>query len=307
MSEQRRVAIVGSGNWGSAIAAVIGGNLQKEQSKFYREVRMWTFEELINGRKLTDIINQDHENVKYLPGHKLPENVIAEPDILKATEDADLLVFVLPNQIFARSCEQLVGKVKSGAIALSLVKGLNYPEPGKIGLISDILREQLGVEVGVLMGANIANEVAAGSFCEATIAFKNVEHGRLFRDAIQTENFRVTVVNDVANAELSGALKNIVAFAAGLIDGLYGEKARATKAAVIRLGIMEMIDFAEKFFPGGSRDTFLESCGVADVITSSFGGHNRKCAEAFAKQPHKVSNLFLQNNQFFRDFYDNFV
>lgn len=88
-----------------------------------------------------------------------------------------------------------------------------------------------------------------------------------------------------------------MAFAAGLVDGLYGEKGSNTKAAVIRLGIMEMIDFAEKFFPGGSRETFLESCGVADVITSSYGGRNRKVGEAFAKQPDKVSQSVFRHSK----------
>lgn len=80
-----------------------------------------------------------------------------------------MLIFVLPHQFIARTCKQLSGKMKKGAIALSLVKGLNTPEPGKIGLISDIIKENLSCDVGVLMGANIANEVAAGSFCETTI------------------------------------------------------------------------------------------------------------------------------------------
>ena len=70
-----KVCIVGSGNWGSAIAKIIGNNVMKLQ-KFASTVKMWVFEETVNGRKLTDIINNDHENVKYLPGHKLPENVV---------------------------------------------------------------------------------------------------------------------------------------------------------------------------------------------------------------------------------------
>ncbi|OQV14754.1 Glycerol-3-phosphate dehydrogenase [NAD(+)], cytoplasmic [Hypsibius exemplaris] len=283
-----KIAIIGSGNWGSAIARIVGGNVAKDTTgKFDKTVRMWVFEEQVNGRKLTEIINTDHENVKYLPGMKLPETVVAVPDVVEAAKDADMLLFVIPHQFILRTCKTLAGTIKPTATALSLVKGLNSPEPGKIGLISDVIKEALGIECGVLMGANVANEVAAGEFCETTIAFRN-RKGSAYRDAIQTENFRVSLINDVAFAELSGALKNIVAFGAGLIDGMLGEKGGNTKAAVIRIGIMEMIDFAEKFFPGGKRETFLESCGIADVITSSYGGRNRKVAAAFAANPDKT-------------------
>jgi len=213
---------------------------------------------------------------------------VAVPDVVKTAEDADLLLFVIPHQFILRTCKSLVGKIKPTATALSLVKGLNNPEPGKIGLISDVIKEALGIEVGVLMGANVANEVAAGEYCETTIAFRDKTKGTYYKDAIQTENFRVSLIQDVSFAELSGALKNIVAFGAGLIDGMLGEKGGNTKAAVIRIGIMEMIDFAEKFFPGGNRETFLESCGIADVITSSYGGRNRKVAAAFAASPDKT-------------------
>jgi glycerol-3-phosphate dehydrogenase len=89
--------------------------------------------------------------------------------VVKTVEDADLLLFVIPHQFILRTCKSLVGKIKPTATALSLVKGLNNPEPGKIGLISDVIKETLGIEVGVLMGANVANEVASGEYCETTI------------------------------------------------------------------------------------------------------------------------------------------
>lgn len=281
-----RVAIIGSGNWGSAIASIIGGNVKNQPNVFHKEVRMWVFEEEVNGRKLTEIINQEHENVKYLPGIKLPDNIVAEPDLVKTAQDADMLFFVIPHQFIAKTCQTLAGKIKPDASAISLIKGLST-EPGKIGLISDIIKNTLKIECGVLMGANVANEVALQQYCETTIAFQNLKHGEKYKEAIQTDNFRVSLVDDVKWAELCGALKNIVAFGAGLIDGLYGERGGNTKAAVIRIGFMEMIDFAEKFFPGGHRGTFLESCGIADIITTSYGGRNRKVAAAFAKQPDK--------------------
>lgn len=86
---------------------------------------MWVFEEQIEGRKLTEIINTDHENVKYLPGVKLPANVIAVPDLVEAAKNADLLVFVIPHQFIARTVQTLKGNIKNGAAAISLIKGIN--------------------------------------------------------------------------------------------------------------------------------------------------------------------------------------
>ncbi|MBN3325951.1 GPD1L protein, partial [Atractosteus spatula] len=274
---------------GSAIARIIGQNVQKVQ-KFAATVHMWVFEEDISGRNLTDIINTDHENVKYLPGYKLPENVVAVPNLQDAAQNADLLVFVVPHQFIRKLCDEMVGCVSQKARGISLIKGIDEGPEG-LKLISDIIREKMGIDVSVLMGANIANEVAAEKFCETTIGSKNMENGLLFKELLQTPNFRITVVDDADTVELCGALKNIVAVGAGFCDGLRcGDN---TKAAVIRLGLMEMIAFARLFSKDGSvtSATFLESCGVADLITTCYGGRNRKVAEAFARTGKSIKEL----------------
>ena len=283
-----KVCIVGSGNWGSAIAKIIGNNVMKLQ-KFASTVKMWVFEEMVNGRKLIDIINNDHENVKYLPGHKLPDNVIAVPNLSEVVWDADLLVFVIPHQFINSICEEISGKVPKGALGISLIKGIDEGPQG-LKLISDIIREKMDIDVSVLMGANTANEVAAEKFCETTIGSKVMEHGLLFKELLQTPNFRIKVVAEADAVELCGALKNIVAVGAGFCDGLHcGDN---TKAAVIRLGLMEMIAFARIFCKGHvSKATFLESCGVADLITTCYAGRNRKVAEAFAATGKTVEEL----------------
>ncbi|KAJ3584354.1 hypothetical protein NHX12_014849 [Muraenolepis orangiensis] len=288
----KKVCIVGSGNWGSAIAKIVGHNV-KGNNRFEPLVNMWVYEETIDGRKLTDIINSEHENVKYLPGHKLPGNVVAMPDITEAVKGAKILIFVIPHQFIQRLCSQMKPHIAEGAIGISLIKGLDEGPEG-LRLISDIIRESLELDVSVLMGANIANEVADGKFCETTIGAKNEANGLVFKELLQTPNFRVTVVQESHTVELCGALKNIVAVGAGFCDGLgFGDN---TKAAVIRLGLMEMVAFARLFCTTGpvSAETFLESCGVADLITTCYGGRNRRVAQAFVTTSKSIEQLEVE-------------
>jgi len=278
MSQKVNVSIVGSGNWGSAIAKIVGANCAN-LAEFEDRVPMYVYEEMIDGKKLTEIINTQHENVKYLPGHKLPPNVVAVPDLVEATKDADVLIFVVPHQFIPNFCKTMLGKIKPNATAISLIKGFDKAEGGGIDLISHIITRHLKIPCAVLMGANLANEVAEGKFCETTIGCKDMKMAPVLRNLFQANHFRVCVVDDVDAVEVCGALKNIVACGAGFVDGLkLGDN---TKAAVIRLGLMEIIRFVEVFYPGAKLSTFFESCGVADLITTCYGGRNRKVSEAF--------------------------
>lgn len=272
---KEKVALIGSGNWGSVIAKIVGNNVWYVPNTD-PVVKMWVFEEKINGQNLSDIINTQHENVKYLPGFKLPDNVIADPDLISAVKDATLIIFVIPHQFVRPTCEKLKGKLHPNARALSLIKGVDFDNG--LNLISDLISDSLGIDVSVLMGANIAAEVAAGKFCEATLGTRNRENGEAFFRVLNSKTFRLTIISDVPGTEICGALKNVVAIGAGIVDGLkMGEN---TKAAIIRIGLIEMIRFSKELFPTVSDSTFFESCGVADVITTCFGGRNRKVAEA---------------------------
>ncbi|XP_058795211.1 glycerol-3-phosphate dehydrogenase [NAD(+)], cytoplasmic-like isoform X1 [Phymastichus coffea] len=284
-----RICIVGSGNWGSAIAKIVGANVTKFSDKFEEKVTMYVYEEMIDGKKLTEIINTTHENVKYLPGHKLPPNIVAVPDAVEAAKEADILIFVVPHQFIPGLCAAMLGKIKPTAVGLSLIKGFAPAEGTKIQLISKIIEEKLKIPCSVLMGANLANEVAEEHFCETTIGCKDKAMGPIMKDCMQTPNFRVTVVEDTEAVEVCGALKNIVACAAGFVDGLaLGDN---TKAAVIRLGLMEMVRYVDMFHGGSKISTFFESCGVADLITTCYGGRNRKVSEAFVKTGKSIEEL----------------
>lgn len=284
----KKVAIIGSGNWGSAIARIIGQNVPK-YDEFDNTVKMYVFEEVVDGKKLSEIINTQHENIKYLPGHKIPENIVAVPDILEAGKDADIMVWVLPHKFVRGTCAPLVGKTKPGAVALSLIKGFDILPEGGVALISQVIKDALNIECSVMMGANLAGEVAAERFCESTIGCRNEETGKLLKKLMQTDYFRCTVVDDIETIEVCGALKNIVACGAGFVDGLgYGDN---TKAAVMRLGLMEMIAYAKTFYPQSKLETFFESCGIADLITTCYGGRNRRVSEAFVKTGKPMEQL----------------
>jgi glycerol-3-phosphate dehydrogenase (NAD+) len=285
----KKIAIVGSGNWGSAIARIVGSTTKENPKTFDPTVNMWVFEEMIDGKKLSEIINQTHENVKYLPGKKLPENVVAITDVVETCKEADILIFVIPHQFVTKVSQSLKGNVKKDAIAISLIKGLSTAPSDGIKLVSAEIKEILNIEVAVLMGANLAPEVANDNFCEATIGIRNKPHGAELKLLFNTDNFKINVVEDIEAVELCGALKNIVACAAGFSDGLgYGDN---TKAAVIRLGMMEIVRFVNEFYPGAHLSTFFESCGLADLVTTCYGGRNRRVCEAYVKTNKSLAEI----------------
>jgi glycerol-3-phosphate dehydrogenase (NAD+) len=354
-SKKQKVAVIGSGNWGSVAARIVGQNVLSNPDRFDADVNVWVFEEQLKadaamlrhafasvndgnpsgtidaaavqrvaaeltvqpftaddaaaavlatggangtinldqltkwwvdtGRaehtvQLTDVINQTNENVKYLPNAKLGANVRAVPDLIDAVRGATMLVFVTPHQFIKGLCAQLKPHVAPGGAvkAVSLIKGMDVTEHG-FELISGLLRQELDIDCSVLMGANIANEIALEKFSEATVGYSERANGELFQTLFHTPYFHVNAVPDVVGAELCGTLKNIVAIGAGFVDGL--ELGNNTKAAIIRIGLGEMMKLAQLLFPTVKTATFFESCGVADLITTCFGGRNRKVAEAY--------------------------
>ena len=218
---------------------------------------------------------------RYLPGITLPTNVLAIPDLLRAVEGCTLLIFVVPHQFVERICHQLVGKLEKGVRAISLVKGIDC-ERGGLELVSNRISTLLSLDVSVLMGANLASDIAKERFSEATIGFKNCMDATVWKELFDQPYFKISLVEDVTGVELCGALKNIIAFAAGFIDGLFPEGGvDNTKAAIMRRGLLEMRALCRLIDNQVKDETFFESCGIADIITSCYGGRNRRVAEAF--------------------------
>lgn len=159
---------------GCAIAKIVAENAASNTSLFEPTVQMWVFEEKVDNGKgpqnLTEVINSEHENVKYLPGVKLPTNLVANPDLVDSVKDSTILVFNLPHQFIIRTCQTIKGKIPPYARAVSCIKGVDVNEEGA-HLFSERIGNELGIYCGALSGANIANEVAREKWSESTVAY----------------------------------------------------------------------------------------------------------------------------------------
>lgn len=146
-------------------------------------------------------------------------------------------------QFIIETCKQLEGKVPSNTQAISLVKGVDVKD-GQIHIFSEVIKEHLDIECAALSGANIANEVAKEAFSETTIGCRDIEVAKRWARLFETEKFRVAVSKDVLGVSLGGALKNVVAVAAGLIDGLQwgnNAKVRGRRAVPAFLSLLRFL------------------------------------------------------------------
>jgi len=277
------VAMVGSGAWACAAVRLAAQNVL-QHDRFEDEIRMWVYEETLNGLPLTEIINKTHENVKYLPGVHIGANVKALSRLEDTVKGADILIICVPHQFVGGIVRQIQGIVSPSAFAVSLTKGMRVRPEGP-QLISELVRKELNIDCSVLMGANIASEIAAGELSECTIGYSIYDHAHQLQLLFETENFYVSIVPDVTGCEIAGTLKNIVALGAGFVEGL--NLGYNTRASIIRAGLSEMMSLARALSPSVRGETFSEACGVGDLIASCFGGRNRLVAKNYAERKNR--------------------
>ncbi|SBT71246.1 glycerol-3-phosphate dehydrogenase, putative [Plasmodium malariae] len=274
-----KVSIIGSGSWGTVISKIVSENTQNSKI-FHPLVRIYVNEEIVDNEKLSSIINEKKENVKYMKGMKLPDNIVAVSDMKDVIEDADLLVFVVPHQYLENILNEITKNknLKKQAKAISLMKGIQINN-SKPMLLSDIIQKKLNIECSALSGSNIAEELSRENFSESTIGFENIETVEIWQELFDRTYFKINCIQDKPGVETCGALKNVVALGVGFLDAFMNSY--NTKSAIIRIGLDEMKKFAKLFFPDVLDDTFLDSCGLADLITTCLGGRNLKCAREF--------------------------
>jgi glycerol-3-phosphate dehydrogenase (NAD+) len=272
-----KVTIVGCGNWGTRVASLAASNTL---SSYIFETETLIYVRPEEG-DLVHQINEQHVNTRYLPNVKLPTNLVATNDLLSAVAVTDLLVIVLPHRFVISLLKEIRGFIKPNSRACSLVKGLICQKDGSLRLLSDIVEEELQIDCCVMAGANIAEQVEAEEFAEGTIGYNHIESALLFQLLFHTPFYRVSGVTDIAGVQICSALKNVVALAAGFVDGL-GLRTNS-KSAIIRIGFQEIRRFAKQFYNGVADSTFFESCGIADLIATCSSGRNRLGAEIFAQ------------------------
>lgn len=178
---------------------------------------------------MTDIINSTHENERYLPGVDLPVNLVAVPDVRDVVRGATLLLFVVPHQFLPDVLAKLKepGVIMEGARAISAIKGIDVQlnkkdgaKKAEIYTYPGVIEKELNIPCSALGGANIALDVGKGEFCETTIGVPSPKDAGLWHAVFDGPVFRVHPIEDVAGVSLSGALKNVVALAAGFVDGM---------------------------------------------------------------------------------------
>lgn len=255
-----KVAVLGAGSWGTALAMVLADNLH--------EVRLWSHNE-----KHVNTMNETHKNEKYLPDIELPTNIEFFHEIEEAVKDVSAVLLVVPSKAVRDVCQKLA-RCLTGRHVL-LVHGAKGIEPGTRLRVSEVIMEELPEEiygqVVVLSGPSHAEEVSLRHPTTVTVSSVDMELAKNVQDLFINERFRVYTTTDMIGVELGGSLKNIIALGAGISDGLgYGDNA---KAALITRGLAEIARLGTSM--GASPLTFLGLAGVGDLIVTCTSVHSR--------------------------------
>ena len=256
-----RIAIVGAGAWGTALAIVLG-------RKQRHEVRLWAYEQ-----EVRDSIATTRTNTLFLPGHRIPDGVAVSESLSDTLAGAELVVSVMPSQHCHRLFQAMCPVLNPGAMIVSATKGL---EQASLSRMTEVIRsttEQAGItcRVGALSGPSFAAEVARGDPTAITIASSDPELAATVQREFSDPAFRVYTNDDVVGVELGGSLKNIIAIAAGVCDGL--GLGHNSVAALITRGLAEITRLAVAC--GGRADTMSGLAGLGDLVLTCTGGLSR--------------------------------
>jgi glycerol-3-phosphate dehydrogenase (NAD(P)+) len=254
------IAIIGGGAWGTGLASVLG-------RKGMHRVRLWVLEP-----DVCESITRDHVNERFLPGRRLPDSVSASNDLAGVLKGAQIVVSVMPSQHCRGLFEQMRPLLAPQIPVVSATKGL---EEGSLlrmtQVIRDVLKRQDTAPIAALSGPSFAQEVARGDPTAITVASENPELLRVIQQEFSDAAFRVYTNNDVVGVELGGALKNIIAIAAGISDGLgFGHN---SVAALITRGLAEMTRLMVAC--GGRAETMAGLAGLGDLVLTCTGGLSR--------------------------------
>ncbi|MDP3792050.1 MAG: NAD(P)H-dependent glycerol-3-phosphate dehydrogenase [Candidatus Omnitrophota bacterium] len=266
MSKIKNISVIGDGGWGTTLAILLS-------EKGY-EVTLWSaFADYAN------LLKSKRVNTKFLPGIRIPNQVQITSSLDVAMDGNDLVVLAVPSQYTRGVLTRLSACKMSGKIFVSVAKGI---ENKTLKCMSDVIYEVLGkIPLAVLSGPTIAHEVALKVPTTIVSSASDIELAKQVQDVFMTDTFRVYASTDVLGAELGGSLKNVVAIAAGISDGLgFGTNA---KAALLTRGLVEMVRLGVAM--GAKKETFYGLSGLGDLATTCISTHsrNRHFGEAIGK------------------------
>ncbi|MGW0041453.1 NAD(P)H-dependent glycerol-3-phosphate dehydrogenase [Rhodococcus sp. NPDC003348] len=265
MARPVQVVVLGAGSWGTTVASLATRNTP---------TLVWAREP-----DVADEINRAHRNTRYLGDRPLPKGLRATADIVEAAHEADVLVVGVPSHAVRATLSEITNDLRAWVPVLSLAKGL---EPGTRKRPTEVIAECLpGHPVGLMAGPNLAKEILDGKAAATVVAMQDERVAEALQPLFASPVFRVYRNTDVLGCELGGILKNIVAIAAGMADGLgVGDN---TRAMVLARGLAEMIRLGEAM--GAHPRTFAGLTGVGDLIATciSPSSRNRRVGEYLAK------------------------
>ena len=250
------VGIMGAGSWGTALALLLDKN--------GHQVTVWSID-----KKEVEMLSEKREHESKLPGVKLPESLIFTNEISEAIEGKDVVVLAVPSPFTRSTARSMKPYVKQDQILVNVAKGIE--DTTLMPLMEQIEEEIEAAQVAVLSGPSHAEEVGRGLPTTVVVAAKKRATAEYLQKIFMNEVFRVYTSPDILGVELGGSLKNVIALAAGVADGLgYGDN---TKAALITRGITEISRLGMKM--GGKMETFSGLTGIGDLIVTCASVHSR--------------------------------